>query len=63
MAGQRLEFPKSHHDPNGGVREVELPPGTGQVIMPYGEIAEANYPGLVPKPDGSCKTAFPIPKK
>ncbi|MEU7057481.1 RHS repeat-associated core domain-containing protein [Streptomyces sp. NPDC046197] len=58
-----LEFLKTHHDPNGGVREVELPPGMGQVIMPDGEIVEANYARLVPKPDGSYKTAFPILKK
>nr|WP_279577608.1 DUF6531 domain-containing protein [Streptomyces cyanogenus] len=58
-----LEFLKTHHDPNGGVREVELPPGMGQVIMPDGTIVEANYARLVPKPDGSYKTAFPILKK
>ncbi|WP_345942737.1 RHS repeat-associated core domain-containing protein [Streptomyces sp. SID486] len=58
-----LEFLKTHHDPNGGVREVELPPGMGQVIMPDGEIVEATYARLVPKPDGSYKTAFPIVKK
>ncbi|WP_405858120.1 DUF6531 domain-containing protein [Streptomyces sp. NBC_01515] len=58
-----LDFLKAQHDPEGGVREVALPKGMGQVIMPNGEIVEANYVRLVPKPDGSYKTAFPIVKK
>ncbi|MFG2371398.1 RHS repeat domain-containing protein [Streptomyces sp. NPDC048504] len=58
-----LDFLKAQHDPEGGVREVALPKGMGQVVMPNGEIVEANYARLVPKPDGSYKTAFPIVKK
>ncbi|MHB9861851.1 hypothetical protein [Streptomyces sp. YIM S03343] len=58
-----LDFLRTHHDPNGGVREVELPPGMGKVIMPDGEIVEDNYARLVHKPDGSYRTAFPILKK
>lgn len=43
-----LEVLKTHHDPNGGVCDVELPPGMGKFIMPDGEIVEANYVRLVP---------------
>lgn len=57
-----LDFLKSQHDPNGKVREVEIPKGMGQVIMPDGEIVEATHARLVPKPDGTYKTAFPIVK-
>ncbi|MDT0544607.1 RHS repeat-associated core domain-containing protein, partial [Streptomyces lonegramiae] len=55
-----FEFLKDHYDPNGGVREVEIPKGMGQVIMPDGKIVEATHARLVPKPDGTYKTTFPI---
>ncbi|MFE3186609.1 RHS repeat-associated core domain-containing protein [Streptomyces violascens] len=57
-----LDFLKAQHDPDGAVREVAIPKGMGHVIMPNGEIVEANYARLVPKPDGTYKTAFPIAK-
>lgn len=57
-----LDLLKSHHDPNAGVREVEIPKGMGQVVMPDGKIVEATHARLVPKPDGTYKTAFPIVK-
>ncbi|MEU7556487.1 DUF6531 domain-containing protein [Streptomyces sp. NPDC044571] len=57
-----VEFLKSHHDPNAGVREVPIPPGMGQVIKPDGSIVEPTHVRMVPKPDGTYKTAFPIVK-
>ncbi|MFI8266251.1 putative T7SS-secreted protein [Streptomyces sp. NPDC085665] len=57
-----VEFLKQHHDPDGGVREVPIPPGMGQVIKPDGSIVEPTHVRMVPKPDGTYKTAFPIVK-
>nr|WP_267887535.1 RHS repeat-associated core domain-containing protein [Streptomyces sp. XY332] len=57
-----VEFLKAHHDPNAGVRDVPIPPGMGQVIKPDGSIVEPTHVRMVPKPDGTYKTAFPIVK-
>ncbi|WP_461019825.1 RHS repeat-associated core domain-containing protein, partial [Streptomyces daliensis] len=57
-----VEFLKEHHDPHGGVREVPIPEGMGQVIKPDGEIVNPTHVRMVPKPDGTYKTAFPIVK-
>jgi hypothetical protein len=53
---------KKAYDPDGGVREVQIPEGLGQVILPDGTVREAECARLVPKPDGTYKTAFPILK-
>ncbi|MGW9122029.1 putative T7SS-secreted protein [Streptomyces sp. NPDC055663] len=58
-----VEFLKAHHDPNGGVREVPIPKGLGQVIKPDGKIVEPTHVRLVPMPDGSYRSAFPIVKE
>ncbi|MEU4492994.1 putative T7SS-secreted protein [Streptomyces sp. NPDC023998] len=57
-----VDFLKAHHDPNGGVREVPIPKGMGQVIKPDGSIVEPTHVRMVPKPDGTYKSAFPIVK-
>ncbi|NLU66678.1 putative T7SS-secreted protein [Streptomyces sp. HNM0574] len=56
------EFLKSQHDPDGGVRDIPIPKGMGQVIRSDGEIVEPTHARLVPKKDGTYKTAFPIVK-
>ncbi|MEU8787416.1 DUF6531 domain-containing protein [Streptomyces sp. NPDC048637] len=58
-----VEFLKKNYDPDGGVREVPLPEGLGKVITPDGKVIEATHARLVPKGDGTYKTAFPITKK
>ncbi|MFB8401006.1 putative T7SS-secreted protein [Streptomyces sp. NPDC055912] len=57
-----VEFLKAHHDPDGDVREVPIPPGLGQVIKPDGQIVEPTHVRMVPKADGTYRTAFPIVK-
>ncbi len=41
---------------------VPIPPGLGQVIRPDGSIVPATHALLVPKDDGSYRTAYPITK-
>ena len=40
--------------------EVEIPSGLGQVISPDGTITPVNRALVVPKPDGTYRTAYPI---
>ncbi|MEU0399250.1 putative T7SS-secreted protein [Streptomyces sp. NPDC006197] len=57
-----VEFLKAHHDPDAGVREVPIPEGMGQVIKPDGQIVQPTHVRMVPKPDGTYRSAFPIVK-
>ncbi|MEN8650053.1 RHS repeat-associated core domain-containing protein [Streptomyces sp. 21So2-11] len=57
-----LEFLRVHYDPEGGVRDIPIPEGLGQVIKPDGGIIEPTHVRMIPKPDGSYKSVFPVAK-
>lgn len=45
---------------NGPFTDLPLPKGLGQVILPDGTVTPATHARIVPLPDGTVRTAFPI---
>jgi RHS repeat-associated protein len=60
LDNQKAADALSQHYPLDQPKVVDIPPGLGQVINPDGTTTPATRAQLVPKQDGTFKTAYPI---